>query len=240
MKESIILIVIASMIIIVILVIFFSNKAIIKRKLKKSNYKRIADFKDGDIAKIVGCIEIVGKPLYSPLSKRECSHYYVHVEQEKSSGKSSSWETIIEEEVTSRYLIKDGIRYAIINDKKLKSYIVQDAKFSSGFWNDATENLENYLKSKGEESEGFFGFNKTLRFKEGVLEKGEEIAVLGKGNWKDATSLNLPEKYGKVLEITSTNEQAIYLSDDTCTTEKISKPNPSSDKRTITKKRYKK
>jgi len=239
MKESIILIVITVTIIIVILAIYFSKKAIIKRKLKNSNYKRIADFKDGDIAKLVGCVEIIGNPLYSPLSNRECSHYYVHVEQEKSSGNSSTWETIIEEEVTSRYLIKDGIRYAIINDNKLKSYIVQDAKFSSGFWNDAGENLEKYLKSKGEESEGFFGFNKTLRFKEGILEKGEEIAVLGEGNWKDATSLNLPEKYGKVLEITSTEEQSVYLSDDTCTTEK-NKQNPSSDQRTFIKKRYKK
>ena len=197
---------------------YFSSKAVIKRKLKKSEFKKIADFKNGEVAKIVGTVEFVGKPLHSPLSNRECAHYYVHIEEEVSSGKSSKWETLIKEEVSSKFLIKEENHYAFINDHQLKSYIVQDVKFSSGFWNDATEDLEEYLKSKGEESEGFLGMNRTIRYKEGVLEKGEKIAVLGRGEWKEANQLDLPEQYEKILEIRSSAEEEIYLSDDPDTT----------------------
>ena len=218
MNSVIIILIVAAVGIAFFIGYYFSTKAVIKRKLKKSEFKKIADFKNGEVAKIVGAVEFVGKPLYSPLSNRECAHYYVHIEEEVSSGKSSKWETLIEEEISSKFLIKEEEHFAIINDSKLKSYIVQDVKFSSGFWTDATENLEAYLKSKGEESEGFLGMNRTLRYKEGVLERGEKIAVLGRGEWKEPGQLDLPEKYEKVLEIKSSSEEAIYLSDDPDTT----------------------
>ena len=182
--------------------------------------RKIAEFKSGDVAKIVGKVEFVDEPLIAPLSKRKCSLYYIQVKQKVSSGKSSHWKTIIEETVSCKYVIKEDDSYAYINDKFPKCYIVQDRNYSSGFMNDAEEDIEKYLISKGHKSEGFLGLNKTLRYKEGVLEDGEEIAVFGKGDWEDAAKLNLPEKYGRVLVITSTNDEAVYLSDDTSTTKK--------------------
>ncbi len=197
---------------------FFSEKAKIKRKLKNAPLKKIANFKNNEIAKIVGNIEIIDQPLISPLANRKCAFYYIRIERKSSSGKNSHWKTIVEEEVSQKFLIRDGEDYAYINDSNIKSYIVQDKMFSSGFGNDATERLEKYLISKGIESEGFFGFNKTLRYYEGVLENNEKIAVFGKGNWKDATGLNLPNQYKTVLEITSDQGLSVYLSDDPDTT----------------------
>ncbi|MDM8161930.1 hypothetical protein QUH73_19085 [Labilibaculum sp. K2S] len=222
--------------------VFFSKKAIIKRKLKKSELRKIADFKNSELATIVGTVEFVDAPLLSPLSNRECSYYYVHVEQKVASGKSSKWETIIEEEISNKFLIKEDANYAFINDDRIKSYIVQDQSYSTGFFTDATENLENYLNSKGYKSEGSWGFNKTLRYKEGILEQGEKVAVFGKGEWKDAAKLNLPEKYGQILAITSSNEDAIYLSDDPDTTVKnVTKRSSSEKPNTNTRKsRYRK
>lgn len=218
---------------------FFSKKAIIKRKLKKANSKSLANFKSGDTAKIVGTVEIIGDPLIAPLSGRECSYYYVHVEEKVKSGKSSHWKTRIEEEVPGKFLIKEGEKYALINDSNIKSYIVQDRNYSSGFLDDAEEHLERYLNSKGYESEGFLGMNRTLRYKEGVLEEGEQIAVFGTGNWKDAATFKLPEEYGKVLEVTSTTGEAIYLSDDPDTTKKKIVKNRYSRRNDNFEKRYK-
>ncbi|WP_216616297.1 hypothetical protein [Marinifilum caeruleilacunae] len=206
-------------IVVIALFIFFSKKAIIKRKLKKSELKRLSRFRSGETAKIVGKVEFVDPPLKAPLTHRKCSHYHVKIEEKKTSGNNSRWVTLVKEEKQVRYLIKDGIKYAYINDSFLKSYIVQDAKYSSGFWTDPTENVEHFLSSKGIDPTGFFGFNKTFRCKEGILEENEEIAVYGHGEWKDAAELALPAKYGKVLEITATGEEAIYLSDDPDTTE---------------------
>lgn len=225
---------------VLVFILFFSRKAIIKRKLKSSEFKRMADFKSGESAKVVGRIEFVDTPLIAPLTHRKCSHYHVKVEQKKSSGNSSKWVTLVEEEKHNKYLIKDGSKYAYINNSFLKSYIVQDAKYSSGFWTDPTEYMESYLSSKGIDTEGFFGFNKTLRCKEGVLEKGEEVAVFGKGEWKQAIELGLPEKYGNILEITATGEEAIFMSDDPDTTERRSPENLSPKRNEEKRSRYRK
>ncbi|WP_197092839.1 hypothetical protein [Labilibaculum euxinus] len=210
--------------------VFFSKKAIIKRKLKKSELRKIADFKDGELARIVGTVEFVDAPLLSPLSNRECSYYYVHIEQKVASGNSSKWKTIIEEEISNKFLIREETSYAFINDDRIKSYIVQDESYSTGFFTDAPQNLENYLNSKGVKSESSWGFNKTLRYKEGILEQGEKVAVFGKGEWKNAASVNLPEKYGRILTITSSTEDAVYLSDDPDTTVKNAAKISSSEK----------
>ncbi|PKQ62014.1 hypothetical protein BZG02_13825 [Labilibaculum filiforme] len=222
------------------LVFYFSKNAIIKRKLKKSELKKIATIKDGEIVRIVGNVEFIDPPLFAPLSKRKCSYYHVLIEQKVSSGKNSKWKTIIEEEVSNRFLIKDDSKFAFINDSKIRSYIVTDQSYSSGFFKDATDNLETYLKSKGYKSEGLLGINKTLRYKEGILEEGERIAVLGKAEWKDVAVLNLPKKYERILEITSSEEDPIYLSDDPTTAEANTANPHSSVKESSPKRRYRK
>ena len=201
----------------------FNKETIIKRKLKNAPFKKLGDFKDNDLAKIVGKVEVVGEPLIAPLSKRKCAFYTVLVEKRVSSGRNSNWKTIIEENFKTRFLIRDGDQCAFINDDKLKFYIVQDASYSSGFMEDATPTLEHYLQQHGYKSEGFLGFNKSMRYKEGVLEIGEEIAVFGKGKWREAIGMRLPESLGRILEISSTEKVPVYISDDPDTTLKIAR-----------------
>lgn len=208
--------------IVILISSFFSKKAIVKRKLKQAKHKRISEFLDGDVAKITGTVELINEPLIAPLSKRKCSYYYVHIER-KNSSKNSTWQTYIEEEVSGNFLIKDEFGYACIKAPNVKSYIVQDKNYSSGFLNDTKQHLENYLASKGKESVGLLGFNKTLRYNEGILEPNEKVAVFGKGQWKDAKSLDLSEDYRMVLEITGYDNKAVYISDDLSTTSTKSK-----------------
>jgi len=202
---------------IVIASLYFNKKAVIKRKLKKAVGQKISSFVSGDIAKVVGKVEYVGEPLIAPLSGRRCAYYYVLVEEQVSSGKSSHWSKIIEEEVGGTFVIRDGRHCAYINSKNVKSVLVEDRQFSSGFRNDATPELEKYLNAHGQKSEGAFGWNKTIRYKEGVLEEGELIAVMGRGEWKNAEFVQLPDSYDRVLAISSTEEEPVYLSDDPVT-----------------------
>ena len=74
--------------------LFFTKKAIVKRKLRKAESKKITEFLEGDIAKVIGRVEFVGEPMISPLSSRECAYYHIIVEQKVSSGKSSNWKKI--------------------------------------------------------------------------------------------------------------------------------------------------
>jgi len=199
---------------IILISLYFSKKAVIKRKLKKAIVKRISDFVSGDIAKVVGKVEYIGEPLIAPLSGRRCAYYYVLVEQQVSTGKSSHWNTIIEEEVGGKFVIRDGRHCAHIDSTNVKSVLVEDRQYKSGYGHDATAELERYLNAHGQKSEGTFGWNKTIRYKEGVLEEGELIAAMGRGEWKNADQGQLPDNYDRVLAITSTETEPVYLSDD--------------------------
>lgn len=214
MGEVIIIIIILVVGLIIILGKLLSKKAIIKRKLMKAPYRSLSQFKTGQVGKIVGSVEFGEKPLTAPLSGRTCAYYHVKVEKRVSSGKSSHWETLIEEEDQIAYLIRDGKHFAIIADDHIRSYIVQDANYSSGLFDDATPNLEHFLGRHGYESEGLFGFNKTMRYREGVLENQEEVAVLGQGDWQEAKDFGLPAELGKVLAMQGVDQGYVYLSDD--------------------------
>jgi len=193
---------------------YFSKRAAMRRKMKNAVSQKISQFINGDVAKIVGNIEFVGEPLLAPLSGRPCAYYHAIVEQRVSSGKNSNWKKLIDEEISGKFVIRDGRDCALIDCKQIKTYLVPDKTFHSGFMNDASTQLEQFLTQRGIKSVSFIGLNKTIRYREGVLESGELVAVLGKGEWKEARDLNIPESFGKILQITPTDKQPVYLSDD--------------------------
>ena len=172
--------------IIVFLTNFYSKKAIVRRHLRKAVLKNISSVAEGEVAKISGRVELTGPPLTAPLSGRKCAYYHVLVEQQVNTGKSSHYKKVIEEEVAGQFGIRDGRSCARIDTSQVESYIVDDAKYSSGIFNDPTEVLEQYLSAHNLKSEDFMGFNKSMRYKEGILEEGELISVLGKAKWKHA------------------------------------------------------
>jgi len=198
---------------------YFSEKAVIKRKFKKTQHKKISEFKDGDVAKFTGTIESIDKPLISPLTHRKCTYYSVLIEQKVSSGKSSHWKKIIEKNDSNTFVIKGANASAYISGDRQKRHIVMDREFSSGFMDDPKLHLEEYLKQHGHNSENFMGMNKTIRYKEGVLQLGEKVAVLGKGEWKTSEELGLPAELGKILAITDYGNDYVYFTDEVETTQ---------------------
>ena len=193
---------------------YFSKKSVVRRAMNKASATTIAAFLGGETAKITGTVLLGGEPLTAPLSGRKCAYYHVLVEEKTSSGKSTSWRTIIEEESAGNVLLRDGRNYALVNCSAVKSYIVQDKNYSSSFGKDATAALKDYLANHGKDSENFLGMNKTLRYKEGTLAEGEAVAVLGSGEWKRAAELGLPESYGKILVISAPPDDKVYITDD--------------------------
>jgi hypothetical protein len=215
MSEPLIFGIIALFILTVIIIgTLFSKKTIVKRKLKEGKRIPIASFKHNEKARVVGRVECIDEPLIAPLSGRKCAYYCVQVEVKKSSGKSSSWHDLIEEEVAGKFVVRDGESCAIVDTSQIKTYLVPDAHFSSGFMNDAAPVLERYLLKHGFRSTGILGLNKTLRYKEGILEIGETVAVYGKGSWKELEQTSLPVTNGKILMLAADGEDPVYLSDD--------------------------
>lgn len=164
----------------------------------------ISQFKNGQRGKIVGKLDFFDAPLISPLTGRECSYYHVVIKEHRRRGKSSSWVTIIDERRNVDFMIQEGEYSALVSSQNIQGMLVKDGKFKSGTFNDATPHLNAFLERHGRSSTGMLGFNKSLKYHEGILEKGEEVAVLGTGMWENSES--------KVL-LVNADQEPVYVSD---------------------------
>ena len=70
------------------------------------------------------------------------------------------------------------------------------------------------MQQHNRQSTGLLNFNKSLRYKEGILEENELIAVGGKGEWKDAAALGFNLPVQRVLVITEAEKAKLFLTDD--------------------------
>jgi len=205
-------------ILIVIIGYYFSPRKRILRKLKQTDKKRIQLIKDHEYAKIIGKAIAIDKPLISPIGKRKCVYYQIKVE-EKRGGKNRSWHTIIKEDKGIDFIIEaDGEKAVILanTNSTLKTrmvHLVKDVKHTSGTWNDPSKHLEAYLQSHGKDSTGLFGFNKSIRYHEGIIAVGEKITVLGTSNWKESDQ-NFDRYSSKNLYLSGDNENKLLITDD--------------------------
>jgi len=156
----------------------------------------------------------------SPLSGRRCAQYRVVVEEYRSDGESGSWHTIIEDEKSQNILLKDETGEVLVRMSGAQVAVTNDAHYRSGTFNDATPLLESFLAKHGYQSTGWF-FNKSLRYEEGLLEEGEEVAICGMGRWENNPDPVTPLTTGrshyerpKRLVISNADQAPLYVSDD--------------------------
>ena len=165
--------------------VFLSTAARARRALRSAQSMAIRDAPDGAPVKVQGVVGYVGTATEAPLSGRPCALWEVHVEER--GGRSKGWNTVIQDHECTPFLIDDGTGTALVNAVIPRLALVQDARFQSLTFVDATERLEAFLASRGLQSTGIFGLNRTLRYREGVIEAGERVAVLGVGRWEAAS-----------------------------------------------------
>lgn len=196
---------------------YFGTKQVVLRTLSKIPHKSVNSFKTNEVVKFTGKALHVEEPLIAPLSKRKCIFYYMKIEQKKSSGKSSHWKTIVSEQKIQNFFLEHNGNMVIVKPKmypkNYKSYLVIDKKTNSGTFNDPNPEFESLLRRYNIDSTNFFGFNKQLRYKEGVIEIGEQITVAGIVNWKNLSE-PIPEyPYSKIATIEEGEKQKIIITD---------------------------
>lgn len=212
MEQPIIFFIIFSVIgIIIFLGYYFSTKNSILRELKKTRKKQISSVRENEYAKVIGKALHVHEPLIAPLSGRKCVYYYIHIQQKG----DKSWHTFIKEEKAQDFFLEVNGEMAIIKPYEFpkKTFVVEDFETKSGSFNDATPELERFLKKHGKESTGFFGFNRNLRYKEGIIELKENIAVKGIGKWKRLSEPIEGYSYSKILTLTGNEKEKLIITD---------------------------
>lgn len=155
------------------------------RALRAAPRVRVADAQEGQLVRIVGTLRAHRETLVSPLAARTCAHFDVLVEERVKSGKNSSWRTLFREHDSRDFVVEDESGRVIVDTGGLEVALVQDHHQRSGTFEDASPELEALLARNGHTSTGFFGMNRTLRYREGVLEPGERVSVLGWAHWED-------------------------------------------------------
>ena len=196
---------------------YFSAKQMVLRKLSKIPLKPATGLKTSELTKVTGKALHVKAPLIAPLSGRECVFYTIKIEKRVSNGKSSHWKTVIKEEKTQEFFINSNGDFVIVrptqSPKNYISYLVKDKKTSSGTFNDPTPEFEALLKQYNILSVNLLGFNKPLRYKEGVIEIGEEITVSGIAKWKTLSEPIPDYHYSKIAELVSDGKEKLIITD---------------------------
>ena len=141
----------------------------------------------------------------------------IKIEKKKSNGKNSYWDTLVKEEKIQEFFLEKNGDFAIVrpsqNPKNYISHLVVDKKANSGTFNDPTPEFNALLKQYNIDSEGFFGFNKSLRYSEAIIEIGEQITVAGIAKWKSLKEPIEGYSYSKIAELESSDKQKLIITD---------------------------
>jgi hypothetical protein len=154
-----------------------------RRALKSNRLIAIGDIRDGATVKISGRLAFAMVPLVAPLSGRRCAAWEVVVIRKvvtsTARGDSTRWEEIITEQRSQDFLLDDGTGRALVKARSPMMALSRDANFHSGAREAPTPRLEAFLASHGWASANTIGTRHELLYHEGVLEEGEQVAVLG-------------------------------------------------------------
>ncbi len=194
---------------------YFEERRVILRELKKSAPRKFIGIRDNEYVKVQGKVLDTQETLRAPLTGRRCVFYHVIVQEDEG---ENGWKTIIDEKKYQKFFIEYQGEMAIIKPdtpgRFQRFFLVKDKEFNSGTWNDASEKLENYLASHEKKSKGWLGFNKRLRYKEGVIEIGEHIAAKGVAQWTSFEEPLQDYSYSRVLMLFGDEKQKLLLTDD--------------------------
>lgn len=160
---------------------YFSEDAVTRRALRARRRVDIAAVADGATVKIGGTVSCADgvEPLVAPLSGRPCVAWVVVVEEREQAGKTSHWHEVVRDVLAQRFMLDDGTGRAVVEAQRPAVALHRDGHFQSGTFNDASPRLEAFLERYGLKSTGMLGFNKQMRYYEGVIEAGERASAYG-------------------------------------------------------------
>jgi hypothetical protein len=191
----------------------FNREAKINRLLHEYPRVSVKGFPDGGTGRITGRLGYAGEPIYAPISGRLCAFYEVTVEEHS----NDSWHQILREVHGVDFLLSDESGEALVRMGTAEIAVVKDVHLRSGTWNDANEAMEALLARHHQKSQGMI-FNRNLRYKEGVLEAGEPVAVLGRGmrepDPNPKSSAGAYREMATRLVMVSGTEYPLWVSDD--------------------------
>jgi hypothetical protein len=215
------IVIILIVIVIAIFAWYFGKTQRLKRQLKAAKPWTLNELPEDTHGRVIGQARMLGEQLQGPLTGRPCVYYIAQVEEQRSTGRSSYWRTIASETRGVAFILEDGTGRAIIDPNGAEVALNFDGNSKSGTFNKADPVQEAFLARHGQKSEGWV-FNKTLRYREAMIEIGETVAVLGSGTREPDPDAAPEAAYRGApatrLRLTSSSRFPLIISDDPSTT----------------------
>lgn len=161
---------------------WFSADQVARRAMLQTPRSAIADAQDGQVVRVVGVVEAEAT-VEAPISGRPCVAWRVKVEEKQRSNNGTRWDTVIDDHDEVAFSVVEGDARALVRPLRVHAVLEQDGHATSGFLDDATPRLEAFLAARGRSSTGLV-FNRTMRYREGVVEPGELVAVVATARWE--------------------------------------------------------
>ena len=198
---------------------WYGERQVTRRALLAARRARIAEVGAGARVKLVGKLAYAGEPLCAPFSRRKCALYWVAVEDRHAS-RSEQWAEILQDRQMVSFWVEDESGRALVEaDVMPHVAMVVDAHFDSGLLDDPEPHIRAWATDRGIETQGML-FNKTLRYRESVLEAGDTVAVLGEAHWErdpDPEAQHGYRERAKRLVVRAPADGRLMLSDDPST-----------------------
>ena len=203
------------------LVVFFIGSILFRKKRLIEN---IPTSKIRSIA--MGLVEISGQVIpikerifKSPFTDKECVYYQFTIEEYRSSGKNSHWVTIKNGEQRNLFYLKDDTGSVLIDPTGATIEARRDFEYQSGLGKDPPEQVIRFLTANNLAHEGFFGLNKTMRYRETIIVPDDTLYIMGTAGEnpfnKEATANHVDSimiqkgKYEKQYYISDKSEKQI-------------------------------
>jgi len=200
---------------------YFGHGQRLKRQLKQAKPWLLSELPEDTHGRVIGRAQVLGEQLAGPLTGRRCLYYIAMVEEQRSTGRSTYWRTIASETRGVPFVLEDGTGRAIVDPNGAQVALDFDGNSKSGTFNAADPVQEQFLARHGQKSQGWV-FNKTLRYREAMIEVGETIAVLGSGVREPDPNAAPEAAYRGApatrLRLTSSPRFPLIISDDPATT----------------------
>jgi hypothetical protein len=155
---------------------YSSATARLRRALRRANHVSIADAPEGAVVRLDGRV-VEGEILEAPLTGRRCVYYVAIVEEFQAGSTPDSWRELAREARGVQFAIEDGSGRAIVDPDAARVDVDLDRTSRSGTFEEPTAAQMAFLEHQGVKLTGW-SFNRTLRYREGVFEVGEPVAVM--------------------------------------------------------------
>ena len=171
-----------------------------------------------------GEVEVTGQALdwqtlTGPFSQKPCVYYEYSVEEQRTrtvgTGKDQHtetyWETIQSEDTSERpFYVDDGTGKALVKPKKAELVLVEEFELSPGIFSDIPPHISAFLKTRGVDCYGLFGFEKPLRFTERIFLVGQPLYILASCQTLE-TPVGAPEGAVKDLGLAKGAHGEVFL-----------------------------